>query len=218
MSDPRFATSNRGKPPGALCRLLAAGLLTAALSGPALGQQDEEMADAEAAPQADEVEAANDEHAVNDEKAESERVEELLSQLAEREQALHEARRELETLRSRLPPEEGGTLDLESAQASARLTAQAMHSARVALRQAGDRDAAYEADIEQLGQELARDQALVARVQGGTLYRVRQGESLAGIAGRFYGDANRWPEIHEANAHILEEPDRIWPGMPLILP
>lgn len=43
-------------------------------------------------------------------------------------------------------------------------------------------------------------------------------ETLAGIAGRYYGDGNRWEEIHEANAHVLRNPDLVWPGLTLVLP
>ncbi|MCG6657957.1 LysM peptidoglycan-binding domain-containing protein [Halomonas campisalis] len=179
---------------------------------------------AEAAEMADEAREA-----LNDEAGASEEVNALAVRVAELEQALQEAERErdiqyrehhaeLAALRSRLPPEEGGTLELESAQASARLTAQAMRTAERDLRRAGGGDAARQADLEQLGDELEQDQRLVSRVQGGTLYRVRRGESLAGIAGRYYGNANRWPEIHEANEHVLENPDHVWPGMTLILP
>lgn len=167
--------------------------------------------------------------ALNDEAGASEEVNALSVRVAELEQALQEAQRdrdiqyrehhaELSALRSRLPPEEGGTLELESAQASARLTAQAMRSAERELRRAGGGSAAQQADLEQLAEELEHDQRLVSRVQGGTLYRVNPGESLARIAGRYYGNANRWTEIHAANEHVLESPDHVWPGMTLILP
>jgi nucleoid-associated protein YgaU len=38
------------------------------------------------------------------------------------------------------------------------------------------------------------------------------------VASRFYGDGNRWPEIHRANEHVLDDPDRLYKGTTLVVP
>ena len=43
-------------------------------------------------------------------------------------------------------------------------------------------------------------------------YTVVSGDSLSKIAKRFYGDANKWPRIHEANRDQIKNPDLIHPG------
>ncbi|MCE9663493.1 LysM peptidoglycan-binding domain-containing protein [Halomonas sp. M5N1S17] len=218
MIDP-FFTSTGPKRQVAISSLLAAGLLVFSLSGVAIAQQDDEAAEATADMAAEEngdAETTDDE--TTDEQATDAQADELSARLEEREAQLRQAQRELTALRARLPQEEGGDLDLDSAVHSARLTAEAIRSARSELLQAGGSDAALEESIDQLIAELARDQALVARGRGDTLYEVRRGETLAGIAGRYYGNSNRWEEIHEANAHVLRNPDLVWPGLTLVLP
>ena len=49
-------------------------------------------------------------------------------------------------------------------------------------------------------------------------YTVVAGDSLSRIAKRFYGDANKWPRIHEANRDQIKNPDLIHPGQRLRIP
>jgi nucleoid-associated protein YgaU len=49
-------------------------------------------------------------------------------------------------------------------------------------------------------------------------YTVVAGDTLSKIAKRFYGDANRWPRIHEANRDQITNPDLIYPGQTLRIP
>lgn len=49
-------------------------------------------------------------------------------------------------------------------------------------------------------------------------YTVVAGDTLSHIAQRFYGDANRWPAIFDANRDKLSDPDRIFPGQVLRIP
>ena len=49
-------------------------------------------------------------------------------------------------------------------------------------------------------------------------YIVEAGDSLSKIAKRFYGDANKWPRIHEANSGQIKNPDLIHPGQKLTIP
>jgi nucleoid-associated protein YgaU len=49
-------------------------------------------------------------------------------------------------------------------------------------------------------------------------YVVVSGDSLSKIAKRYYGDANKWPVIHEANRDQIKNPDLIHPGQRLKIP
>ena len=49
-------------------------------------------------------------------------------------------------------------------------------------------------------------------------YTVVAGDSLSKIARRFYGDATKWPRIHEANRDQIKNPDLIYPDQKLRIP
>ena len=49
-------------------------------------------------------------------------------------------------------------------------------------------------------------------------YTVVAGDSLSKIAKHFYGDANEWRRIHEANRDQIKNPDLIYPGQKLRIP
>ena len=49
-------------------------------------------------------------------------------------------------------------------------------------------------------------------------YTVQAGDSLSKIAKQFYGDANKYMKIFEANQDKLSDPDKIKPGMDLVIP
>ncbi len=51
-----------------------------------------------------------------------------------------------------------------------------------------------------------------------TFYTVEKGDTLGAIAKRHYGDANRYPEIFEANRPMLKDPNLIYPGQVLRIP
>ena len=44
------------------------------------------------------------------------------------------------------------------------------------------------------------------------------GDNLSKIAKAFYGDANKYPVIFEANKPMLSSPDKIYPGQMLRIP
>jgi nucleoid-associated protein YgaU len=50
------------------------------------------------------------------------------------------------------------------------------------------------------------------------IYRVRPSDTLGGIGMRFYGDSTRWREIYEANRQVLPDPNRLTPGVTLVIP
>src|SRR6185312_12649153 len=51
-----------------------------------------------------------------------------------------------------------------------------------------------------------------------TIYTVVAGDSLSKIAKGFYGNANAWKSIFDANRDQLSDPDRIRPGQILKIP
>jgi nucleoid-associated protein YgaU len=49
-------------------------------------------------------------------------------------------------------------------------------------------------------------------------YTVVKGDTLSKIAKQFYGNANDYPRIFEANRPLLSHPDKIYPGQNLRIP
>ncbi|MFO1326862.1 MAG: peptidoglycan-binding protein LysM [Rubrivivax sp.] len=49
-------------------------------------------------------------------------------------------------------------------------------------------------------------------------HTVASGDNLSKIAKKFYGDANKYPLIFEANRPMLTHPDKIYPGQMLRIP
>jgi nucleoid-associated protein YgaU len=49
-------------------------------------------------------------------------------------------------------------------------------------------------------------------------HTVVSGDNLSKIAKKFYGDANKYPAIFEANKPMLSHPDKIYPGQALRIP
>jgi nucleoid-associated protein YgaU len=49
-------------------------------------------------------------------------------------------------------------------------------------------------------------------------HTVVSGDTLSKISKKFYGDANKYPAIFEANKPMLSHPDKIYPGQMLRIP
>jgi LysM repeat protein len=66
----------------------------------------------------------------------------------------------------------------------------------------------------------AQTQAASAAAGGGQgrTYKVQPGDSLSKIAKQFYGDANQYNRIFEANRDKLSNPDKIQAGQELLIP
>ena len=63
------------------------------------------------------------------------------------------------------------------------------------------------------------DQINVASPQAQSqFYEVKSGDTLSKNAKQFYGDANRYSAIFEANKPMLKDPDEIYPGQTLRIP
>jgi len=57
-----------------------------------------------------------------------------------------------------------------------------------------------------------------AAASGEQTYTVASGDSLSKIAKKFYGNANAWNKIFEANKDQIKDPDMIHPGQILKIP
>jgi len=49
-------------------------------------------------------------------------------------------------------------------------------------------------------------------------YVIQKGDNLSKIAKQFYGDANKYPQIFEANKEVIKDPDLIFPGQKIRIP
>lgn len=49
-------------------------------------------------------------------------------------------------------------------------------------------------------------------------YTIEKGDSLSAIAKRFYGNANEYPRIFEANREVIKDADLIYPGQKIRIP
>lgn len=69
----------------------------------------------------------------------------------------------------------------------------------------------------------------VAKVEDGALtapkpvettefYTIVSGDTLSKIAKKYYGNANKYPIIFEANREVIKHPDKIYPGQVVRIP
>ncbi len=49
-------------------------------------------------------------------------------------------------------------------------------------------------------------------------YVIKGGDTLSKIAKQYYGNANEWRRIYEANKQTISDPDKIFPGQKIIIP
>ncbi|HZF99470.1 MAG TPA: LysM peptidoglycan-binding domain-containing protein [Chitinophagales bacterium] len=49
-------------------------------------------------------------------------------------------------------------------------------------------------------------------------YTIKGGDTLSKIAKQYYGNANEWRRIYEANKSTISDPDKIFPGQKIIIP
>jgi nucleoid-associated protein YgaU len=65
--------------------------------------------------------------------------------------------------------------------------------------------------------EVAKEAEAHAKVEEWT-HTVVPGDTLSGIAVKYYEDASRWPEIYEANKDLIKNPNLIYPGQTFVIP
>lgn len=49
-------------------------------------------------------------------------------------------------------------------------------------------------------------------------YTIVSGDTLSKIAKKYYGNANKYPVIFEANREVIKHPDKIYPGQVIRIP
>ena len=58
----------------------------------------------------------------------------------------------------------------------------------------------------------------VQEVEKVEYYEIVSGDTLGGIAKRFYGNASKYTRIHEANKELIPDPNKIYPGQKIKIP
>ncbi len=56
------------------------------------------------------------------------------------------------------------------------------------------------------------------QVESVEFYTIQSGDTLSGIAKRYYGDAMKYPVLFEANREVIKNPDLIYPGQTIRIP
>jgi len=49
-------------------------------------------------------------------------------------------------------------------------------------------------------------------------YIIKKGDTLSAVAKQFYGKANDYPKIFEANREVIKDPNLIFPGQKIRIP
>ena len=74
------------------------------------------------------------------------------------------------------------------------------------------------ADIQAPAAAAAAAAAAGGSTSGARTYTVKPGDSLSKISQEFYGQANQYMKIFEANKDKLADPDKVRAGMQLVIP
>jgi nucleoid-associated protein YgaU len=126
-------------------------------------------------------------------------------------------RDDLESLRRQSPAGTGDTVAPEQLKQEAAERANALRELYVKRGQIDE--ATWKESRARLEAELRDRQYLLAQsLSAQSVYRVTRADNLGKISRKVYGKALRWPEIFDANRHLLEDPDRLFPGMTLVIP
>jgi nucleoid-associated protein YgaU len=64
----------------------------------------------------------------------------------------------------------------------------------------------------------ARSRKVPALTAGGRFHTVQEGDTLTGLAQRYYGDGDKSAAIYRANRGVLDALDRLPPGTELLIP
>ena len=59
---------------------------------------------------------------------------------------------------------------------------------------------------------------VVEEVEKVEYYEIVSGDTLGGIAKKFYGNASKYTRIHEANKELIPDPNKIYPGQKIKIP
>ena len=72
--------------------------------------------------------------------------------------------------------------------------------------------------VSQAAQAQSEGRSVQPEEAGNRLYTIQSGDTLSAIAKQFYGDANKYMVIFEANREILKDPNKIYPGQAIRIP
>ncbi|MBK5969634.1 MULTISPECIES: peptidoglycan-binding protein LysM [Thiorhodovibrio] len=84
-----------------------------------------------------------------------------------------------------------------------------------AVLMAGNIQGVAEVKVDALEVPASADAASAPKVE---FYLIESGDTLSAIAKRFYGDANAYGRIFEANREVIKNPDLIYPGQKIRIP
>jgi len=91
-------------------------------------------------------------------------------------------------------------------------------AAQTALAQMAAREAVQRAELEAARRRL-RAASQAGRLRAFVLrYDILPGDTLWGLADRFYGQGHAWKRIHRANAERLRDPNLLRPGQTILIP
>jgi chromosome segregation ATPase len=143
----------------------------------------------------------------------------LERRLVELEAATSGLRDSLAGLQSAVPAALGGTATREALQARARRHADALRLAYRAWR-ADRQNEDLLARLKKAEKDLYASQLQVAGMyaEGLGVHRLLPRETLSAVAQAEYGNLLRWQKIYAANAHILDDPNKVLPGMTVVIP
>jgi nucleoid-associated protein YgaU len=78
-------------------------------------------------------------------------------------------------------------------------------------------DAPAKADFSKVQSSVKSTEQILPSAESQT-YTVKSGDTLSRIAKHYYGKANAWHAIFNANRDLLNDPDKIFPGQVLKIP
>jgi len=123
----------------------------------------------------------------------------------------------LATLRGRLTATEGGTLTAAEARKQAETDAERLN--HLVQQGQGVNNPELWRQVREAENALHQSQFVLARADSArTVYRVRPGDTLALVGLMFYRDAEQWSQIYDANRHVVADPNRLLPGLSLVIP
>ena len=73
-------------------------------------------------------------------------------------------------------------------------------------------------NIEGISQVRVDDLTAPAATEKVEYYVIKSGDTLSGIAAKFYGKGSLYPRIFEANREVIKNPDLIYPGQKIRIP
>lgn len=105
------------------------------------------------------------------------------------------------------PGEQDAKKELDMLRKAAQLRAVSGRSKLEEVRKKGDVSDAKPQKVEPVKEEVSVK-----------TYTVEPGDTLSGIALKLLGNANRWPDIFNANKDKIENPNLIYAGQELVIP